>query len=164
MDFRSPGAINLREVFDVGYAVHRQEEEGKRRKAGRGYRQSNPTSAFQSALNPLNEDYDDEDGIPYQTVNDDGHPPAKIQKHAGDVAAVEAKMRQTNLGATSHAAQARQSNQPRQQQGYGQHSAHVATAAKQNIVRNARAPFELSLDNATLLEKRGRRQQEQPAA
>lgn len=31
MDFRSPGAINLREVFDVGYAVHRQEEEGKRR-------------------------------------------------------------------------------------------------------------------------------------
>lgn len=163
MDFRSPGAINLREVFDVGYAVHRQEEEGKRRKAGRGYRQSNPTSAFQSALNPLNEDYDDEEGIPYQTVNDDGHPPAKIQKHAGDVAAVEAKMRQTNLGATSHAAQARQSNQPRQQQGYGQHNAHVAAAAKQNIVRNARAPFELSLDNATLLEKRGRRQQEQPA-
>src|SRR5690349_9705355 len=31
-DFRSPAAINLREVFDVGYAVHRQEEEGKRRK------------------------------------------------------------------------------------------------------------------------------------
>ncbi len=163
MDFRSPGAINLREVFDVGYAVHRQEEEGKRRKAGRGYRQNNPTSAFQSALNPLNEDYDDEEGVPYQTVNDDGHPPAKIQKHAGDVAAVEAKMRQTNLGATSHAAQMRQSNQPRQQQGYGQHSANVATAAKQNMVRNARAPFELSLDNATLLEKRGRRQHEQPA-
>ncbi|KAI0998404.1 Serine/threonine-protein kinase [Podosphaera aphanis] len=32
MDFRSPGAVNLREVFDVGYAVHRQEEESKRRK------------------------------------------------------------------------------------------------------------------------------------
>ncbi|KAL8296395.1 hypothetical protein RB597_005805 [Gaeumannomyces tritici] len=29
-DFRSPGAVNLREVFNVGYAVHRQEE-GKRR-------------------------------------------------------------------------------------------------------------------------------------
>ena len=25
-DFRSPGAVNLREVFDVSYAVHRQEE------------------------------------------------------------------------------------------------------------------------------------------
>lgn len=31
-DFRSPGAVNLREVFDVSYAVHRQEEEDKRRK------------------------------------------------------------------------------------------------------------------------------------
>ncbi|KAL4973352.1 kinase-like domain-containing protein [Aspergillus desertorum] len=163
MDFRSPGAINLREVFDVGYAVHRQEEESKRRKAGRGFRQSNPTAAFQSALNPLNEDYDDEDGIVYQTIEEEGHPPAKMQKstqQSGDVAAMEAKMRQTNLGATSHAAQMRQSHQPR---GYGQHSAHVAAAAKQNMIRNARAPFELSLDNASLLEKRGRRHQEQPA-
>lgn len=32
-DFRSRGAVNLREVFDVGCAVHRQDEEGKRRKA-----------------------------------------------------------------------------------------------------------------------------------
>ncbi|KAL4781685.1 kinase-like domain-containing protein [Aspergillus varians] len=162
MDFRSPGAINLREVFDVGYAVHRQEEEGKQRKAGRGFRQTNPASAFQSALNPLNEDYDDEDELPSQTAGDDEYPPAKIQKHASDVAAVEAKMRQANLGATSHAAQQRQANQPRQQQGYGQHSAQVAAAAKQNVIRKARAPFELSLDNATLLEKRGRRQPEQP--
>ncbi|KAL4936057.1 hypothetical protein BDV06DRAFT_114616 [Aspergillus oleicola] len=163
MDFRSPGAINLREVFDVGYAVHRQEEEGKRRKAGRGFRGTTPAS-FQSALNPLNEDYDDEDGMAY-TVGEDGHPPAKMQKsgqNASDVAAVEAQMRQTNLGATSHAAKMRQSNQPRQQ-GYGQHSANLAAAVKQNQIRNARAPFELSLDNATLLEKRGRRHQEQPA-
>ncbi|KAL4925548.1 kinase-like domain-containing protein [Aspergillus undulatus] len=163
MDFRSPGAINLREVFDVGYAVHRQEEETKRRKAGRGLRGANPTS-FQSALNPLNEDYDDEDAMAY-TVGDDGHPPAKMQKsgqNAGDVAAVEAQMRQTNLGATSHAAKMRQSHQPRQQ-GYGTHSANVAAAVKQNQVRNARAPFELNMDNATLLEKRGRRVQEQPA-
>ncbi|KAL4808966.1 kinase-like domain-containing protein [Aspergillus unguis] len=169
MDFRSPGAINLREVFDVGYAVHRQEEEGKRRKAGRGFRQSNPSAAFQSALNPLNEDYDDEDGIRYQTIPDDEHPPAKMQKSTqpGDVAAVEAQMQRTNLGAgaTSHAARMRQSHQPRQQQGgYGTHSANVAAAVKQNQVRNARAPFELTLNNATLLEKRGRRHQEQPAA
>ncbi|KAL4873249.1 hypothetical protein BDV12DRAFT_160682 [Aspergillus spectabilis] len=157
MDFRSPGAINLREVFDVGYAVHRQEEEGKRRKAGRGFRGANN---FGSALNPLNEDYDDDDEV---AVGEDGQPAAKIQKssqHAGDVAAMEAKMRQTNLGATSHAAQARQAHQPRQQ-GYGQHSPSVAAVAKQNIARNARQPFELSLDNATLLEKRGRKMPEQ---
>ncbi|KAI9369134.1 kinase-like domain-containing protein [Aspergillus egyptiacus] len=163
MDFRSPGAINLREVFDVGYAVHRQEEEGKRRKAGRGFRQNNPTSAFQSALNPLDEDDIDEDGVAYP-VGDDEYPPAKMQKssNAGDIAAMEAKMRTTNLGATSHAAQMRQSHQTRQQ-GYGQHSPKIAAAAKQSMGRGARQPFELSLDNATLLERRGRRH-EQPAA
>ncbi|KAF3935366.1 hypothetical protein ABW19_dt0210611 [Dactylella cylindrospora] len=31
-DFRSPGHLALREVFDVGYAVHRMEEEAKQRK------------------------------------------------------------------------------------------------------------------------------------
>ncbi|KAF7130975.1 hypothetical protein CNMCM5793_003910 [Aspergillus hiratsukae] len=165
MDFRSPGAINLREVFDVGYAVHRQEEEGKRRKNFRqGYRGANPTTGFQSALNPLNEDYDDEeDDITLQRLQNDAYPPAKIPKasqHAGDVAAMEAKLRSTNLGAPSHAAQARQAQQPRQQ-GYGTHSANVAAAAKQSIGRQSRQPFELSLDNATLLEKRGRRQQGQ---
>jgi serine/threonine protein kinase len=161
MDFRSPGAINLREVFDVGYAVHRQEEEGKRRKAGRGFRGTNPASTFQSALNPLNEDYDSDDAMAVE----EEYPPAKMQKSSNpsDIAAMEAKMRNTNLGATSHAAQARQSHQPRQQ-GYGQHSASVAAAAKKNMARNARQPFELSLDNATLLEKRGRRHQDQPVA
>ncbi|RMD42606.1 hypothetical protein DV735_g2555, partial [Chaetothyriales sp. CBS 134920] len=44
MDFRSPGAVNLREVFDVGYAVHRQEEEAKRRKNFKqGYRGAGAT-------------------------------------------------------------------------------------------------------------------------
>ncbi|PYI01977.1 Pkinase-domain-containing protein [Aspergillus sclerotiicarbonarius CBS 121057] len=168
MDFRSPGAINLREVFDVGYAVHRQEEEGKRRKNFRqGYRGANPSTAFQSALNPLNEDYDEPEEITYQPLPREEFPPAKIPKasqQASDVAAMEAKLRSTNLGAPSHAAQARQAHQPRQQQGYGQHSAKVAAAAKQSIARGAREPFELSLDNATLLEKRGRRQQGQSVA
>ncbi|KKK14360.1 hypothetical protein ARAM_006051 [Aspergillus rambellii] len=168
MDFRSPGAINLREVFDVGYAVHRQEEEGKRLKAGRGFRGTNPASAFQSALNPLNEDYgDEEEQITYQPINEAEYPPTKIQKssqNAAEIAAMEAKMRSTNLGVTSHAAQVRQAHQPRQQQGYGQHSAAVAAAAKQSIARGARQPFELSLDNATLLERRGRRHQEQSTA
>ncbi|KAI9924745.1 hypothetical protein ASPWEDRAFT_40689 [Aspergillus wentii DTO 134E9] len=163
LDFRSPGAINLREVFDVGYAVHRQEEEGKRRKNFKqGYRGSNPTTGFQTALNPLNEDSDDEDAA--APVPESGNnPPAKIPKasqEASDVAGMEAKLRSTNLGAhTSHAAQARQAHKPR---GYGQHSAAVAAAAKQNIARSSKQPFELSLDGATLLEKRLKRQQKQP--
>jgi serine/threonine protein kinase len=168
-DFRSPGAVNLREVFDVGYAVHRKEEEAKRRKNFRqGYRGANPTTGFTSNLNPLNEDYDDDDDIVYYgaepSVDD---PPAKIPRSSepvSDVSAMEAKLRSTNLGThPSSAAHARQAaaarHQPRQQQqqGYGQHSAAVAAAARQNAVRTARQPFELNLDNATLLERRGRR-------
>lgn len=188
MDFRSPGVVNLREVFDVGYAVHRQEEEGKRRKHFRqGYRGGNAASGFNSQLNPLNEDFDDddEDAAAYYEQDPNGggggggqrgDPPAKIprssQVASNDVAAMEAKLRQTNLGTQpSSAAQARGTHRAagtatasaaRQKQpavgGYGQHSAAVAAAARQNAARAARQPFELNMAGATLLERRGRRQ------
>lgn len=177
MDFRSPGVVNLREVFDVGYAVHRQEEEGKRRKNFRqGYRGGNAAAGFSSQLNPLNEDYDDDEEAAYyeqDANNQQGDPPAKIprasQPAANDVAAMEAKLRQTNLGTQpSSAAQARATNRygatsttTRGRQpaagGYGQHSATVAAAARQNAARAARQPFELNMANATLLERRGRK-------
>ena len=69
-------------------------------------------------------------------------------------------MRQTNLGTQpSNAAQARTAVAPRSRQqeerGYGQHSAAVAAAAKQSVGKRNRQPFELSLDNATLLGRRG---------
>lgn len=166
MDFRSPGAFNLREVFDVGYAVHRQEEEGKRRRQ-QGARGGNGTAGFRSALGSLNEDYDDE--IAYQARQGaTEQPPTKIAKsviqQSGDMAGMEAKLRSTNLGAQSSAAQARQAHRQPRQQGYGQHDATVAAAAKSSIGRKAQQPFELSLDGATLLEKRGRRNPEQPVA
>lgn len=159
VDFRSPGAVNLREVFDVSYAVHRQEEEGKRRKNfPQGYR----GAAGMNGLNPLNEDDDDE----YDELQDDElppnapgqNPPSKLPKPQGgaaDVSGVEQKMRSTNIhgGNTSAAAQARQAAAPKQ--GYGQHSPAVAAAAKQQVRKNKGA-FELSLDNATLLGRRGK--------
>ncbi|KAF1816705.1 Pkinase-domain-containing protein [Eremomyces bilateralis CBS 781.70] len=163
VDFRSPGAINLREVFDVGYAVHRQEEEGKRRKNFRqGYRGAT------TALNALDEDEqteDDEFGVPesapYDPRHDPGSLPAKVPKGvaAGDVAAMEQKMRNTTLSAAAQARQAAQGGNQRARQpahderGYGQHSAAVAAAARKQV-RNKGA-LELSLDKATLL---GRRQ------
>lgn len=162
MDFRSPGAFNLREVFDVGYAVHRQEEEGKRRR-NVGARSNNPTAGFQSALGALNENYDDEPDYRAQAA---GQPPLKVAKSAtqqqqsGDMAGLDAKLRSTNLGQSS-AAQARQAGRQPRQQGYGQHDAKVAAAAKSSIGRSQQ-PFELTLDGATLLEKRGRRNQGQP--
>ncbi|PNS20840.1 Serine/threonine-protein kinase srk1 [Sphaceloma murrayae] len=158
MDFRSPGAVNLREVFDVGYAVHRQEEETKRRK---NFKQGFRGAGGLNSLNALDEDEDyDEDEFaatsePYNAST--AHPPAKVPK-AGqpDVGGMEKAMRNTSLSA---AAQARQRDQPRaaapQEKGYGQHSAAVAAAARKQV-RN-KGPFELSLDNATLLGRRGKK-------
>jgi serine/threonine protein kinase len=165
MDFRSPGAFNLREVFDVGYAVHRQEEEGKRRKnAAKGYR--NGTAGFQSALGSLNEDYGDGDeSLAYRLRTDENsEPSSKGSGRAphGDVAGMEAKLRSTNLGAQGSAAQARQ--RQTKPQGYGQHDATVAAEARNTIGRKPAEPFELSLDHASLLEKRGRRDHGQPVA
>lgn len=150
MDFRSPGAVNLREVFDVGYSVHRQEEEGKRRKNFKqGYR----------GMTSLNEDEDDDEAefegasVPYAATQQ--NPPAKVPKSgASDIAGVERQMRNANISA---AQQARQAHAPKQaapqQRGYGQHSPEVAAAAKRQV-KNKAGQFELSLDNATLLGRR----------
>lgn len=154
-DFRSPGAVNLREIFDVGYAVHRQEEEGKRRKNFKqGYRGANAINS----LNALDENEDDDefsaDSVPYDASQQ--HPPAKLPKSQGaDVSAMEQKLRNTTLSA---AAQARQQGAGAQARGYGQHSPAVAAAAKRQV-RNKGA-FELSLDNSTLL---GRRKKAEPS-
>lgn len=157
MDFRSPGAVNLREVFDVSYAVHRQEEEGKRRKNFKqGYRGGNAMTS----LNVLDEEDmydDDEDGqsVPYAANQAD--PPAKLPKsQAADVSAMEQKMKNTTLSAAAQARQQQATNAAQaQQRGYGQHSPAVAAAARRQV-RNKGA-FELSLDNATLLSKRQRK-------
>ncbi|KIW69833.1 hypothetical protein, variant 1 [Phialophora macrospora] len=156
-DFRSPGAVNLREVFDVGYAVHRQEEEAKRRK---NFKQGYRGAGIPGGLNPLNEDDDDED--------DEEEVASKVPKsqQPADVSSMEAKMRSTNLGPqSSAAAQARVAAAParsqhhanqQEQRGYGQHSAAVAAAAKQSVGRRNKQPFELSLDNSTLLGRRNK--------
>jgi hypothetical protein len=148
-DFRSPGAVNLREVFDVSYAVHRQEEEGKRRKNfPQGYR----GAAGVNGLNPLDEnDYDEES-------HDGQYESTKLAKpRDADVVGMEQTLRNTNLAGQvpSAAAQARAQAAPAAK-GYGQHSPAVAAAAKQNAQRQGRGAFELSLDNATLLGRRGK--------
>lgn len=154
MDFRSPGAVNLREIFDVGYAVRRQEEEGKRRK--------NFKQGYRGGLNPLDEaedaedtDEGDEDGVRLaHTAGQAQHPPSKLPKaRDADVHQVEQTLRNTNLENPSAAAQARQ-----QQRGYGQHSPAVAAAARQQVRKKQAGPFELSLDNATLLGRREKKE------
>lgn len=132
MDFRSPGAFNLREIFDIGYAIHRQDEEGKRRR----HRQDRSPNEFTK-------------NSPQETR---------------DLVGMEAKLRSMNVRTWSSAARARlPASQPRQQ-GYGQHNANVAAAAKQAISRKPNVTFELNLDKATLLEKRGPRDNAQQVA
>jgi serine/threonine-protein kinase RCK2 len=157
-DFRSPGAVNLREIFDVSYAVHRQEEEGKRRAKNKGF---NATS-----LNALDEDEDEEEefaaeSAPYDPTST--HIPAKLPKsnasQQGDqMGAVERQMRNASLSTSGQAKQAGGERRGRTEQrepekgGYGQHSAAVAAAARRTVKN--KGPFELSLDNATLLGRR----------
>ncbi len=157
-DFRSPGAVNLREVFDVGYAVHRQEEEAKRK---RNFKQGYRGAGIPGGLNPLNEDDDDDEEYEEEVAS-------KVPKNQqpADVSSMEAKMRSTNLGSQpSAAAQARSAAAParsqhhanqQEQRGYGQHSAAVAAAAKQSVGRKNKQPFELTLDNSTLLGRRNK--------
>lgn len=159
-DFRSPGAVNLREVFDVGYSVHRQEEESKRRKNFKqGYRGGGGAAMN---LNALSEEYDDDEdeGVSAPFDPNQQNLPAKLPKAnaAPDVHGMERQMRDTKI---SPAAQARQTNAPPRsqqpaQRGYGQHSPEVAAAAKRQV-KNRAGAFELSLDNATLLGRRGKK-------
>ena len=131
--------------------MHRQEEEGKRRK--------NFKQGYRGGLNPLDEDEDAEfEGESVSYDPNQQHIPAKLPRSSNaDVSSMEKQMRNTTL---SHAAQARQQQQPQQApkqegKGYGQHSAAVAAAARKQV--KTKGPFELSLDNATLLGRRGKK-------
>jgi hypothetical protein len=144
-DFRSPGAVNLREVFDVSYAVHRQEEEGKRRA------QVGPKGGPARLLSGLNEE--DED-----VMQIDGQEPEVAPKPAAAATkALEQSMRKANIRDTEGETRGRE--RERTERGYGQHSAVVTAAARQQVRdRNrARGAFELNLDNATLLGKRNKK-------
>ncbi|KAL1878091.1 hypothetical protein VTK73DRAFT_8052 [Phialemonium thermophilum] len=129
-DFRSPAAVNLREVFDVGYAVHRQEEEDKiRRQIGAKAGGGTP-----SRLAELSEaDEEEESGI-------------------------ERGMRKTKIrdSQEQQRGRERERHEPR---GYGQHSAAVAAAARQQVRdrHKQKGAFELNIDNASILGRRAAR-------
>jgi len=146
-DFRSPGAVNLREVFDVGYAVHRQEEEGKRRA------QIGPKGTPARFLGGLNEEDEDDDVM--QIDGQDNNAP----KPNAATQALEQSMRKANIRDQEQQQQPRGRERERAERGYGQHSATVAAAARQQVrERNRqRGAFELNLDNATLLGKRSKK-------
>lgn len=139
-EFRSPGSVSLREVFDVSYAVHRMEEERSRVK-GRG-------GGF-GGLNQLDED--DEDGLPVvaeaDEVSDDSSvdvpPPEKkkpsVWTHVGEdqLSAVQRDMQKTQIS-KDHA-----------------HHRHKQPAARKPPAKRT-GGFELNMEGATLLSRRGK--------
>ncbi|RYP54002.1 hypothetical protein DL768_001152 [Monosporascus sp. mg162] len=134
MDFRSPGAVNLREIFDVGYSVHRQEEEAKRR------RQIGAKGAAPARLTDLDEGSDEEE----QEAN---------YSHKSAAQQLEQSMRKTHLSKEQDRGRQRERQGDK---GYGQHSAAVTQAARQQVRdrHKQKGAFELNLDGATLLGRR----------
>jgi len=79
-DFRSPGLVSLREVFDVTYAVHRQEEEGARKK---NIKHANYRLAD---LNAMDEEDEEED---YASMVD--------KRKSRDIAEVSGQLKNTSI-------------------------------------------------------------------
>ena len=153
-DFRSPGAVNLREVFDVGYAVHRQEEEAKRRKQV-------GNKAGVTRLVGLGETVEEDEDASMEDTDSAEY--SHKAAGAGSTQQLEQSMRDTQIRdqqETRGRDPQRKAHPPPaavEPKGYGQHSAVVTAAARQQVRdRNrGKGPFELNLDGATLLGRRG---------
>lgn len=154
LDFRSPGAVNLREVFDVGYAVHRQAEENKRRKQV-------GAKAGVSRLVGLGEASEEDEDVKMEDADADEY----VHKTAsnGQASLVEG-MRDAHIQDSPQETRGRDRERKAhpppaavEQKGYGQHSATVTAAARQQVRDRNRQKgvFELNLDGATLLGRRG---------
>ncbi|KAL5610906.1 hypothetical protein FOBRF1_007023 [Fusarium oxysporum] len=139
LDLNFPGTAYLREVSDTGLAVHRQEEDKRRKQMG-GLKAGRPSHLL-AALNETDENKDDDNDAKY------------VRKPASQH--LEQSERNTTLGYQKSGRDPER--RPERERGCGQHSAPASTAAKQQIRDRNRqmGPFELNLDGATLLRRRG---------
>lgn len=155
----SPGINQLKEAFDVTYAVHRMEEEGARRRGPAG----------QAPLHGLNEEEEDEDADVEETARKHGSQAASaIEQHreAKREAGPPSTVRQGGAGAhvSSGTRTAQQPQQPQQYQGRGGADRKLAEASlydgragtrDRGGSKNKRG-FELNMGNATLLGRRNK--------
>jgi len=125
-DGRSPGVQLLKEAFDVTYAVHRMEEEGRRR----GGRRGAGTTGFLAGLNEDEEG--DEDIVPIVVDDHD-------QLVQQDRSFMEGRASTKDQGKSKVAAS---------------FPAVHANTPKEREKRGRRRAFELQMDNATLLGRR----------
>ena len=123
-DFRSPGMVALREVFDVTYAVHRQEEESARKK---NVKHANYRLAD---LNAMDEEDEDEPMVDVEPTSSRAAVPKP-----DSVAGVAGQLQNTSLGGDK-------------KRRVGGTSTAGGGAARR------KGGFELNMDNATLLGRR----------
>ncbi|KAL1886996.1 MAPK-activated protein kinase Srk1 [Ceratocystis pirilliformis] len=127
-DPRSPDAINLREMFDISYDIARRVQTpftGKNMKLGQVMEEDEEPESGESS--------DDQ----YDTTN------------GANAKVLEQGLRDTHIGDSQPRTNAQKAN------GYGQHSAEVAAAARRKAREQAQAGFELNFAGATLLNRRG---------
>ena len=148
MDFRSPGAVNLREVFDVGYAVHRQEEEAKRRKQ----------VGAKAGLHTLQGVTEADEDVA-MTATESAGAVDQTKYKAEMTLQLEQSLRNATLNTEEQHCGRNRERAPKDisAKGYGQHSAAVTAAARQQVKERQRqnGAFELNLEGATLLGRRG---------
>ncbi|KAI5125034.1 hypothetical protein M0805_007458 [Coniferiporia weirii] len=132
---RSPGLATLKEAFDITYAVHRMEEEGARRRAYNGPGGAG-TRGFLQGLNEDDEEMAEQDG---QVVREARERQEEAAAKQADVAA-KRRSRDKARDALLNEGRAGVRDQPRR---------HDRDEPSR--------PFELDIDNATLLGRRHRK-------
>jgi serine/threonine protein kinase len=161
-DLLSPG-VSMKEVFDVTYAVQRMGEEKKRRKAlyermgnlkvtDEAAGEAGARQAFQNSV----DSGDDSSSLEDSDADDEFD---KIMRPADVSAALAGKIGGDELTQRLQAAQQRRIARKVAEQKQRQ-AASVASPDSQSTVssynsrRSRRAPFDLNMNNATLLQKR----------
>ncbi|KAH9482847.1 Serine/threonine-protein kinase srk1 [Psilocybe cubensis] len=149
---RSPGIATLKEAFDITYAVHRMEEEGARRRKYNG-RGGAGTRGF---LTNLNEDDEEETEYGSEETSDDEAAQRRYQQNAAEgqqahiphASVMEGRAGQRDQGGRGRVITAAGAGQPDPTQ------SKTRTPGRS---RAAHKGFELDLDGATLLGRRGKR-------
>jgi len=139
-EFRSPGSVSLREVFDVSYAVHRMEEERARHGKGRGFGGLNALGEDEEGLESVAEADESTDN---SSIDDLPSPDKKKPSVWSHVAEDQLSIVQRDMQNTAI-------SKDRQQ-----HLHKQPASARQKPARRT-GGFELNLEGATLLSRRGK--------
>ncbi|KAL2891656.1 Serine/threonine-protein kinase srk1 [Ceratocystis lukuohia] len=127
-DPRSPDAINLREMFDISYDIARRVQ-----------------TPFTGKNMTLGQVMEEDEELESEGSSDDQYDTT----NGANAKVLEQGLRDTHIGDSQPRTNAQKAN------GYGQHSAEVAAAARRKAREQAQAGFELNFAGATLLNRRG---------